>query len=158
MSEHGIPAKLIMLCAVTLSNSCSSVQVRMDLTEPFHTVRGFRQGDPLSCDLFNFRVFCERREYIAMALFLNKASSRLSTLTTLTSQSVPNEMLLCLQSQSTRRESTKMGLAVNEGKTRYVLSTSKDVQHIDSQITADKSRNLFISASTLPPKIMSVWR
>ena len=54
MSELGIPAKLIRLCRMTLRNSCSSVKVGKDLSEPFHTVRGFRQGDPLSCDLFNF--------------------------------------------------------------------------------------------------------
>ena len=42
------------------------------------------------------------------------------------------------------RESTKMGLAVNEDKTKYMLSTSRDVRFIDSQIMA------------LPPKIMSV--
>ena len=35
------------------------------------------------------------------------------------------------------RESTKIGLAVNEGKTKYMLLTSKDVRHINSQITAD---------------------
>ena len=35
------------------------------------------------------------------------------------------------------RESTKMGLAVNEGKTKYVFSTSRDVRRIDSRITAD---------------------
>ena len=54
MSELGIPAKLIRLCRMTLSNSRSVVKVGMDLSEPFDTVRGFRQGDPLSCDLFNF--------------------------------------------------------------------------------------------------------
>ena len=30
-----------------------------------------------------------------------------------------------------------MGLALNEGKTKYMLSTSGDVERIDSQITAD---------------------
>ena len=35
------------------------------------------------------------------------------------------------------RESTKMGLAVNEDKTEYMLSTNRDVQLIDSPITAD---------------------
>ena len=35
------------------------------------------------------------------------------------------------------RESSKMGLAVNEGKTKYMLSTSRDARRIDSQITAD---------------------
>ena len=54
MSELGIPAKLISLCRTTLSNSRSSVKVGMDISEPFDTARGFRQGDPLSCDLFNF--------------------------------------------------------------------------------------------------------
>ena len=54
MSELGNPAKLIRLCRLTLSNSCSSVKVGKDLPEPFDTVRGFRQGNPLSCDVFNF--------------------------------------------------------------------------------------------------------
>ena len=35
------------------------------------------------------------------------------------------------------REPTKMGLPVNEGKTKYMLLTSRDMRHIDSQITAD---------------------
>ena len=52
MSELGINAKLIRLCSMMLSNSCS--KVGKDLSEPFETVRGFRQGDSLSCDLFNF--------------------------------------------------------------------------------------------------------
>ena len=34
-------------------------------------------------------------------------------------------------------EPTKMGLAVNVGQILYVLSTSRDVRHINSQITAD---------------------
>ena len=54
MSELGIPAKLIWLCRMMLSNSCSSVKAGKELSELFGTVRGFREGDPLSCDLFNF--------------------------------------------------------------------------------------------------------
>ena len=53
MSDLGIAAKLIRLCRMTLSNSCRSVNVGIDLSEPFDTVQGFSQGDPLSCDLFN---------------------------------------------------------------------------------------------------------
>ena len=34
-------------------------------------------------------------------------------------------------------ESTKMGLAVNEGKTKYMFLTSRDVRRIDSRITGD---------------------
>ena len=34
------------------------------------------------------------------------------------------------------RESAKMGLAVNEDKTKYMLSTGGDVPHMGSQISA----------------------
>ena len=54
MSELGIPAKLIRLWRMTLSNSCNSVKIGIDLFEPFDTVQGFRQGVPLSSDIFNF--------------------------------------------------------------------------------------------------------
>lgn len=53
MSEFGIPAKLIRLCRMTLSSTLSSVKVGKNLSEPFNTVQGFKQGDPLSCALFN---------------------------------------------------------------------------------------------------------
>ena len=46
MSYLGIIAKLIRLYRMTLSNSCSFVKVGIDLSEPFDTVRGFKQGDP----------------------------------------------------------------------------------------------------------------
>ena len=54
MSELGIPAKLIRLCRMTLRNSWSSIKFGKDLSVPFDSMRGFRQGDLLSCDLFNF--------------------------------------------------------------------------------------------------------
>ena len=39
---------------MALINSRSSVKVEMDLSEPFDIVQDFSQGDPLSCDPFNF--------------------------------------------------------------------------------------------------------
>ena len=47
MSELGIPAKLIKPCRMTLSHSCSTVEVVKDLSEPSDAVQGFRQGDYL---------------------------------------------------------------------------------------------------------------
>ena len=35
------------------------------------------------------------------------------------------------------RESTKVGLAVNEGKTKHMFSISKDVRLVDSRISVD---------------------
>ena len=72
MSELGVPAKLIRPCRMTLNNSCSSVKVGTDLSEPFDSVRGFREGDSLSFDLF------------AMAVFFKKVSNCFHTLTTST--------------------------------------------------------------------------
>ena len=54
ISELDVPAKLIRLCKITLSNSCSSLKIGMDLSEPFDTVRAFREGEPLTRDIFNF--------------------------------------------------------------------------------------------------------
>ena len=51
MSEFGIPAKLIRLCRMTLTETRSSVKIGKSLSEPFNTKRGFREGDSVSCDL-----------------------------------------------------------------------------------------------------------
>ena len=63
---------------MTLSNSWSSVKLGKHLSEPIDTVRGFRQGDRLSCDLFNF--------------LLESVYSCLHTPTTLTSLGARCEM------------------------------------------------------------------
>ena len=42
----GIPAKLITLCRMTLSNSCSSVKVGMDLSEYFDTEISYKATLP----------------------------------------------------------------------------------------------------------------
>ena len=47
MSTFGIPAKLIRLRRITLCGTRSAVKVGKDLSEPFNTERGFRQGDSL---------------------------------------------------------------------------------------------------------------
>ena len=48
-----------------------------------------------------------------------------------------------------------MSLAVNECKTKYMLSTCIDARRIYSQIKAD---NYTFEAPPLPPKMISVWR
>lgn len=53
MSELGILAELIKLCRATLTNSCSYIKIEKNHSEPFDTLRGFRQGDHISCDHFN---------------------------------------------------------------------------------------------------------
>ena len=68
---------------------------------------------------------------------------------------------ICYSFTAIKVESTKIDLAVNERKTKYMLSTSKDVWPTDPHITADNYNfdivKEFILAPFLPPK-MSVWR
>ncbi|WP_333765086.1 reverse transcriptase domain-containing protein, partial [Streptomyces sp. IBSBF 2390] len=51
--ELGIPKRLILLCQMTLAETRSAVRIAKQVSEPFTTTKGFRQGDALSCDLFN---------------------------------------------------------------------------------------------------------
>ena len=92
----------------------------MDLSEPFDTVQGFGQGDPLSCDLFN----------LVMENVLRKAGVHRNG--TIFHKSI--QLLACADDidiigrtkrnitaafSAIEQESTKMGLAVNEGKSGY---------------------------------------
>ena len=89
---------------MTLSNSCSA--------EPFHTVRGIRQDDPLLYDLFNFLMESWLRKSVQLLAYadidiigrtMRAVSAALSAI---------------------ERESAKMVLTVNEGKTKDMLSMS----------------------------------
>ena len=138
MSELDIPAKLIRRCRMTLNNTCSSVKVGKDLFEPFHTVLGFRQGDPLSCDLFNFlmesalrkagvhgngTIFYKSVQLLAYSDDIDIIGRTLRDI---------NPAFSAIE-----WESAKMGLALNEGKTKYMLTTSVVVSRMGSHITVN---------------------
>ena len=53
MYALGIPAKLVNMCRLILAGTKSLNKVDGEKSEPFITTKGFRQGDGLSCDLFN---------------------------------------------------------------------------------------------------------
>jgi hypothetical protein len=53
MKEFKIPQKLIGLVRATLKHVNCRVKVQNNLSEPFGTSTGLRQGDALSCILFN---------------------------------------------------------------------------------------------------------
>jgi sorting nexin-29 len=53
MKEFGIPAKLIALTKMTLSETYNKVKIQNKLSGSFRTECGIRQGDSLSILLFN---------------------------------------------------------------------------------------------------------
>ena len=120
------------------SNFCSSVKVGMDLSETFNTVQGFRQGVPLSCDLYNFVIESVLRK---AGVYRNGTIFQKSVQLLAYADDIDiigrTKRDVTAAFSAIERESTKMGLAVNEGKTKYMLSTCRDARRIDSQFTAD---------------------
>jgi hypothetical protein len=53
MSKMGIPMKLVKLTRAALKRLRSRVKIQGIISETFETKRGLRQGDSLSCYLFN---------------------------------------------------------------------------------------------------------
>ena len=96
------------------SNSCSSVKVGMYLTEPSDTMRGFRQGGPLSCNLFNFGMECSAKCGCASQWHYFSKKCPVAT-------STPIPRYVTAAFSAIERESTKMGLAVNGDKKVYVV-------------------------------------
>ena len=108
---------------MTLRNSCSVVKVGQDLSEPFDSVSGFRQGELLSCDLFNF----------VMESVLRKA--RVHHNGTIFQES---DQLLAYSDvipafSAIDRESTNIALGLKTKQSLVVI----DKRRIDFQITAD---------------------
>ena len=95
----------------------------MELSEPITIERGFRKGDPFSCDLFNFvmenilrKVECTIfPKYVKLLAYTDDIDIIGRTKRDVTAAFSFIE-----------RKYSKMALAVNEGKTKYMLSTSRD--------------------------------
>ena len=56
MGEFGIPTKLIRLPRLTLTNVRGQIKAAGSLSKPFDINNGLRQGDALSCVLFNLAL------------------------------------------------------------------------------------------------------
>jgi len=127
MSEFGIPDKLIRLCKMTLKNARSVVKVGNNLSEPFDTKRGFRQGDTLSCDFFN--ILMEKIIYAA-GLRHNGTIFYKSVMPLAYADDIDiigrSKREVSSAFSKFVKEAEKMGLAVNEDKTKYLASTVRD--------------------------------
>ena len=142
MSELGIPTKLIRLCRMTLNNTRSSVKVGKELTDPFDTRRGLRQGDTLSCDLFNIIMEVIMRK---AAVNMNKTISSKSHMLLAYADDIDiigrNMREVTAVFSRIERESAKFGLAVNEDKTKLMVSTGKPSTRLDQRVNVDNRYN-----------------
>ena len=110
----------------------------MKVSKPFDTVWDFRQGDPLLCNIFNFLMesVLRKAEVHRNGTFLRKSVQLLAYFDYIDIIGRTKRDITATFS-AIERESSKMCLTVKEGKTKYMLSTSRGVHHINSQITAD---------------------
>lgn len=115
---------------MTMENSRCSIKIGNNLTDQFDVKKGFRQGDALSCDFFNIVL-----EGIVKNSNVNTRGTIFQKSVQLLAYADDIDIIGRTQRDvngafvSVQAEAEKMGLAVNEGKTKYMLSTRKDTQH-----------------------------
>lgn len=140
MDENGFPGKLTRLIRATMDGLQSCVKISGEHSSPFESRRGLRQGDGISCLLFN----------IALEGVMRRAglSSR-GTIFTRSSQfvcfaddmDIVGRKFETVADQYTRlkREATKVGLVVSASKTKYMLvgGTERDRARLGSSVTID---------------------
>lgn len=134
MKEFDIPRKLINMVQITMNNSHCQVRIQTDLSEPLKTLNGLRQGDSLSCLLFNLAlekivrdagiqtrgtIFYKSTQILAYADDIDIISR---------SENDLKKTFLALQNSA-----VKMGLNINEEKTKYMITNENSRQRKTEQ-------------------------
>jgi hypothetical protein len=127
MSELNFPTKLIRLTKATLSIVTCCVKIQNDCFESLETQQELKQGDVLSTLLFNvvLEVFVRRANLQTTGTIYNKVTHLLA---------YADEKDIVGRSQSALRdaylaleiEAAKVGLKINEEKTKYMISARND--------------------------------
>jgi len=128
MKELGFETKLIRLVKATLDGTRCRVKVQNDLSDEFAVGEGLKQGDGLSCLLFN----------LALEIAMRRAGIQTNkTLANGTSQVLGFADDLDLASRThaatvdtftnLKPQGERMGLMINESKTKYMKTTPLSV-------------------------------
>ncbi|XP_062714811.1 uncharacterized protein LOC134291290 [Aedes albopictus] len=103
------------------------VRVSGELSSSFESRRGLRQGDGLSCLLFNSRgtIFTKSGQFVCFGDDMDIIARTFGTVAELYNR--------------LKREAAKVGLVVNASKTKYMLvgGTENDRIHLGSNVTID---------------------
>jgi Reverse transcriptase (RNA-dependent DNA polymerase) len=115
MSELSFPTKQIRLRAATLNTVLCCVKIQNDCTEYFGTWQELTQVDVLSTLIFNILLnqSCAEQNY-------KQTASKHKYLVT-PSQIAVRETFLAVE-----REANKVGLKINEGKTKYMIAAGNE--------------------------------
>jgi hypothetical protein len=126
MSELNFATKLIRLTKATLTIVTCCVKIQNDCSESFQTRQGLRQGDVLlSTLLFNvvLEVIVQRANLQTTGTIYNKETQLLADDIDIVGrrQSAVQNAYLALE-----REAAKVGLKINEQKTKYMIAARND--------------------------------
>lgn len=125
MQTLGIPSKLIRLTKMTMHDSVCAIKIQGDISEQFPSSTGVRQGDTLSCTLFNLvleKVVREAGVQTTGTVF-NKSSQLLGY-----ADDIDIMCRTVVDAKETfakiEAAASKVGLKVNEAKTKYMVTAS----------------------------------
>jgi Reverse transcriptase (RNA-dependent DNA polymerase) len=127
MSELSFPTKFIRLTTATLNTVLCCVKIQNDCSEYSETRQGLRQGDVLSPLIFNvvLESIVRRAKLQTNGTILNKQTQILGYAVNIDiigrSQTAVREAFLALE-----REANKVGLKINESKTKYMIAAGND--------------------------------
>lgn len=130
MSDFGIPAKLISLSRMTLNNIKCAIKTSGDPSATFETKIGFRQGDALSCDFFNICLekIVRSSGVGTRGTIFNKSAQLLAYADDIDiigrNQRSVSEVFVRIEEAA-----GKMGLRINEDKTKYMISSKNEARH-----------------------------
>jgi hypothetical protein len=127
MSELNFSTKLIRLTKATLTIVMCCVKIQNDCSESFETRQGLRQGDVISTLFFNvvLEVIVRRANLQTTGTIYNEETQLLTYADDIDivgrSQSSVRDANLALEG-----EAAKVGLKINEQKTKYMIAARND--------------------------------
>lgn len=128
MCNMQVPPKLVKLIRKTMEAVWCSVRVGGELSASFQTYRGLRQGDSLACLLFNFALEGAVREsgiQVGRTIF----DSPVQILGYADDIDIVGRSLNAMTEafRSLRCAAAKMGLEVNQSKTKYLITNPREI-------------------------------
>lgn len=126
MKELHIPNKLVILTQITIQSTRSRVKIQGRLSDSFDSNKGLRQGNPISSLLFNLTLekVVRTSNSNRQGTILHKDHQCLAYTDDLTliirSKTVLKDIFTKLE-----KPALKLGLSVNEDKTKYMFLSRK---------------------------------
>jgi sorting nexin-29 len=140
MEEFGFPQKLISLTKLTLRQVKSMVRINQKLSEPFETLEGLRQGDPLATLQFNIAL-----EKATRGINADNSKSIYTRSTQILAYADDLDLvgrnIAAVKDafESLEKGAEAVGLRINTDKTKYMVATKKGAGGVQNLIVDDHS-------------------